>query len=124
MNITLWIVASVLALAFLASGLMKLSQPREKLVASGMGWAEDVAPGAIKALGATQVLGALGLVLPAVTGIATVLVPLAATGLGVTMVGAAIVHLRRGEAKSLPVNLLLLALAALVAWGRFGPYAF
>ncbi|MFD7733991.1 DoxX family protein [Kitasatospora phosalacinea] len=124
MNIALWIVASVLALAFLASGLMKSSQPREKLVASGMAWAEDVPPGAIKALGATQVLGALGLVLPAVTGIATVLVPCAATGLAVTMVGAAALHLRRGEAKSVPVNLVLLALAVLVAWGRFGPYAF
>ncbi|BAJ31775.1 MULTISPECIES: DoxX family protein [Kitasatospora] len=124
MNITLWIVAALLALAFAAAGLMKITKSREELVASGMGWAEDVAPGAIKALGATQVLGALGLILPAVTGIATVLVPLAATGLAVTMVGAAVVHLRRGEAKSLPVNLVLLALAVLVAWGRFGPYAF
>ncbi|WP_030464428.1 DoxX family protein [Kitasatospora sp. NRRL B-11411] len=124
MNITLWIIAAVLALAFTASGLMKLSQSREKLVASGMGWAADVPPGAIKALGATQVLGALGLVLPAATDIAPVLVPWAATGLAVTMVGAAAVHLRRGEAKSLPVNLVLFALAVVVAWGRFGSHAF
>jgi hypothetical protein len=68
------------------------------------------------------VAGAVGLILPAVTKIATVLVPLAATGLAITMVLATVVHLRRGETR-IVVNLVLLALAAFVAWGRFGPYA-
>jgi hypothetical protein len=64
------------------------------------------------------------LILPAVTGIAPILVPLAATGLAITMVLAIVVHLRRGEAKVIAPNLVLLALAVFVAWGRFGDYAF
>ncbi|MGW8970657.1 DoxX family protein [Streptomyces platensis] len=124
MNITLWIITSVLALAFLAAGLMKISQPREKLAASGMAWAEDFSPGSVRAIGAVEALGALGLILPAALGIAPALAAWAALGLAATMLGAAAVHLRRKEAKAIPVNLVLLLLAAVVAWGRFGPYAF
>ncbi|PYC69151.1 hypothetical protein C7C46_28285 [Streptomyces tateyamensis] len=124
MNITLWIIASVLALAFLGAGAMKLSQPREKLVASGMGWAQDFSAGAVKAIGAVELLGALGLVLPAALHIAPVLVAWAATGLAVTMVGAVLVHLRRGEAKQVAPSAVLLLLAVVVAWGRFGPCQF
>jgi hypothetical protein len=51
------------------------------------------------------------------------LVPLAAVGLGLLMVGAAAVHVRRGEVPFIAVNAALLAVAAFVAWGRFGPYA-
>ncbi|GAA2604970.1 DoxX family protein [Streptomyces tubercidicus] len=124
MNITLWIITSVLALAFLAAGLMKISQPREKLAASGMAWAEDFSPGSVRAIGAVEALGALGLILPAALGIAPALAAWAAVGLAATMLGAAAVHLRRKEAKAIPVNLALLLLAAVVTWGRFGPYAF
>ncbi|HEY8703075.1 MAG TPA: DoxX family protein [Arthrobacter sp.] len=124
MNITLWIVASVLALAFLAAGLMKIAQPQEKLAASGMGWTEDFNSGAVKAIGAAEVLGALGLILPAVTGIATFLVPVAATGLAVVMAGAIITHFRRGEKQPVAINAVLGALALFVALGRFGPFAF
>lgn len=124
MNTVLWIAASVLAFLFLAAGLMKISQPREKLAASGMAWAEDFSPRSVRAIGAVEALGALGLVLPAALGIAPVLTGWAALGLAATMLGAAAVHLRRKEAKSLPVALALLILAAVVAWGRFGPYAF
>ncbi|BDM74530.1 hypothetical protein HEK616_80170 (plasmid) [Streptomyces nigrescens] len=124
MNTTLWIIAGVLAMAFFAAGLMKLSQPKEKLAASGMAWAEDFSVGAVKAIGAVEVIGALGLILPAVLGKAPVLAAWAALGLAVTMVGAAAVHLRRKEAKAVPVNLVLFILAAVVAWARFGPYAF
>lgn len=123
-NILLWVVAGLLALAFLAAGGMKLAQPKEKLAESGLAWVEDFSAGAVKGIGAVEVLGALGLVLPAVTGIAPVLVPLAATGLALTMVGAAVVHVRRGETQMVVVNVVLLLLAAFVAWGRFGPHAF
>jgi flagellar biosynthesis component FlhA len=72
-----------------------------------------------------EVLGALGLILPAVTGIAPVLVPLAATGLAIVMVFAAAVHVRRGDGLAAAVPAIVLGLlAAFVAWGRFGPYAF
>ncbi|MFD3948347.1 DoxX family protein [Streptomyces sp. NPDC058579] len=65
MNTALWVIASVLALVFLAAGLIKISQSREKLSASGMAWTADFSPGTVKTVGAVEVLGALGLVLPA-----------------------------------------------------------
>ncbi|MFE3760381.1 DoxX family protein [Streptomyces sp. NPDC059104] len=124
MNTALWVVSSVLALAFLAAGLMKISQPREKLAASGMAWTADFSPGAVKTVGAVEVLGAVGLIVPAALGVAPALAAWAALGLAATMLGATVLHLRRKEATALPVALLLLGLAAVVAWGRFGPYAF
>ena len=124
MNVVLWIVAGVLAAAFLGAGLMKLAQPKEKLVESGMGWAGDFSPGVVKAIGALEVLGALGLILPAVFDVATVLVPIAAVGLALIMAGAIVVHARRKETPMVVINLVLLALATFVAWGRFGDYSF
>lgn len=112
------------ALLGLFSGATKVLQSREQLIASGMGLYEDWSPPAIKAIGVLELLAAIGLILPAVTGIAPILVPLAATGLVATMVGAMVVHARRGELSYLALNLVLLVLAAMVAWGRFGPYAF
>lgn len=123
MNIALWVIAGLLAMLFLASGIMKLVQPREKLVAS-MPVFEDFGAGSIKAIGALEVLAAVGLVLPAVLDIAPVLVPLAAVGLVLLMVSACVAHLRRHEAQGIVVTLVLFALAVLVAWGRFGPQSF
>jgi uncharacterized membrane protein YphA (DoxX/SURF4 family) len=124
MNIALWIIAGLLAVAVLASGAMKLARPKEKLAAFGMGWVEDFSAGAVKAIGALEVLAAVGLILPAALGIAPVLVPLAAVGLVVLMVGAIITHLGRHEAQVIASPMALLALAVLVAWGRFGPQSF
>ncbi|MDJ1133686.1 DoxX family protein [Streptomyces iconiensis] len=124
MNVTLWIVAGVLALPFAGLGLMKVAQSKETLAAGSMTWAEDFSPGVLKAIGAVEVLAAVGLILPAVFDIAPVLVPLAATGLAVTMVGAGVVHIRRNEPSNVVVNVVLLALALFVAWGRFGPHSF
>jgi uncharacterized membrane protein YphA (DoxX/SURF4 family) len=123
MNIALWIIAGLLAGAVLVSGAMKLAQPKEKL-ASRYGWVEDFSAGAVKAIGTLEVLAAVGLILPAALGIAPVLVPLAAVGLVVLMAGAIITHLRRHEAGVIASPLALLALAVLVAWGRFGPRSF
>lgn len=119
MDVVLWIVAGLLALAFLAAGAMKLAQPKEKLAASGMGWVDDFSAGAVKGIGLLEVLGAIGLVLPGLTGVAPVLVPLAALGLALTMVGAAVVHTRRGEQQMVVVNAVLLVLALVVVVGRF-----
>jgi uncharacterized membrane protein YphA (DoxX/SURF4 family) len=124
MNLALWIVAIVLAATFAGSGLMKLLVPKDKLVSSGQGWAQDYTPTNIRLLGFVELLGAAGLILPAVTHIAPILVPLAAIGLVLVMVGAAMVHARRKEAMNIGVNAVLLALAVFVAWGRFGPYPF
>jgi uncharacterized membrane protein YphA (DoxX/SURF4 family) len=123
-NITLWIIAGVLAAAFAAAGLMKLAQPKAKLAEAGMPWTEDFSDGQIKMIGALEVLGALGLILPAALDIAPILTPIAAAGLALLMVGAAITHVRRGEQNMVPVNLVLAALAAFVAIMRFGPNSF
>lgn len=122
MNVAIWVLQVLLALAFLAAGLMKVSQPRQRL-ATSMGWVEDFSDPTVRAIGALELLGALGLLLPALTGVATVLVPLAAVGLAVLMVAAAITHRRRGELPLIGINAVLLVLAVVVAWARFGPYS-
>jgi uncharacterized membrane protein YphA (DoxX/SURF4 family) len=123
-DVVLWIIAGLLAAAFLAAGIMKLFLPKEKLAASGLVWTEDFSAGQVKAIGALELAAAVGLVVPAAIDVVPVLVPLAALGLVLMMIGAAIVHLRRGEAQMIAVNAALLIPAAVVAWGRFGPYSF
>lgn len=125
MNVVLWIVASVLALAILGAGLMKLTRPKEKLAAAnGMGWTNDFSAGTIKTIGGLEVLAAIGLILPPALGVAPVLAPLAALGLVLVMIGAVVTHARRKENQAILVPVVLLVLAAVVAWGRFGPYSF
>jgi len=123
MNVVLWIVAGLLAAVFLAAGATKLTQPKEKL-ATSMQWTEDFQPGQLKAIGTVEVLGAIGLILPALVDIAPVLVPVAAVGLGLVMLGAIATHGRRKEPQAIVVNVVLLAIAVFVAWGRFGPNSF
>jgi len=118
MNVALWVVAGLLAAVYLGAGLAKLTRPKESL-APAMGFVEDYSAGAVKAIGAVEVLGALGLVLPQATGIAPVLTPVAAVGLAIVQLGAIRVHVRRGERQQLPVNVVLLVLALFVAVGRF-----
>jgi len=122
-NIALWVVQGLLAAAYLAAGLMKLLRSREQMVASGsFEWAKDMTDGAVKAIGAVEVLGALGVVLPAALHLLPVLTPVAAVGLFLMMAGATVTHARRGEKSALggPVVLGLVALAVAVL--RFGPY--
>lgn len=125
MNIALWIVAGFMATGFLVAGVAKLLIPRETLArAPGGGWVMDFSAAFVKALGAVEILGAAGLILPAVLRIAPVLVPLAAVGLGLDMAGASVVEFRRHEYRHMLGNLFYLALLAFVAWGRFGPWSF
>jgi hypothetical protein len=125
MNLVLWLLAGLLALFFAFAGISKLAQSKEKLLSSpNMAWAADFSPGLIKVIGALEILAAFGLLLPGAVDLATLLVPLAATGLVALMVGAAITHGRRKETQAVVINVVLLVLAAVVAWGRFGPYAF
>jgi uncharacterized membrane protein YphA (DoxX/SURF4 family) len=118
MNIALWIVQVALALAFGMAGFMKLTQPYQKLSAR-MAWVNDFSPNSVRAIGLIEILGALGLILPGVTGILPVLVPLAAAGLVLDMLGAAFTHVRRREMGVIAANFVLLALAAFIAYGRF-----
>ncbi len=121
MNTVLWVIQIVLAVAFLAAGTAKVTQPKQKL-RERMAWVDDYSQPMVRFIGSMEILGALGLVLPAATGIAPILTPIAAVGLVVVMVGAAVTHLRRHEIPNIAANAVLLVLAAVVAWGRFGPY--
>ncbi|MFC5731648.1 MULTISPECIES: DoxX family protein [Nocardioides] len=123
MNILLWTLAGLLAAMFLAAGIMKLSQPKQKLVTTpNMAWAEDFSPGMLKTIGAAEVLAAAGLILPAALDVVPILVPLAAVGVALLMVGAAATHARRREGQPVVINAVLIAVAVVIAWGRFGPY--
>lgn len=125
MNLALWIIAGFLAAVFLFAGSTKLFMSREELAeAPGGGWVLDFSAGFVKALGAVEILGAVGLILPGLLGIAPVLVPLAAVGLATIMVGAAIVTYRRHESIHVLVDVTYLAMAVFVAFGRFGPESF
>ena len=119
MSIALWVVSSILALAFLFAGASKLSQPKEALAQRGMAYVEDFSATQVKLIGAAEVLGAIGLILPWATGIAPVLTLIAAVGLAVLMVGAMLTHRRRKEPQPIVINAILLAAAVFVAVGRF-----
>lgn len=119
MGIVVWVLQVLLAIAFCAAGLMKLLRPKDEL-RERMDWVENVTPRGIKLVGLIELLGGLGLVLPALTGIAPVLTPLAAVGLALVMVGAIIVHVQRRDpvGQMIPA-LVLLILDLLCLWGLF-----
>jgi uncharacterized membrane protein YphA (DoxX/SURF4 family) len=125
MNVFLWIVAGLLAAFFLAAGANKLAQSKEKLGQNAnMKWTEDFSAGTLKLIGAAEVLGALGLILPGAFDIAPILVPLAAVGLAIIMAAAIVVHARRKEFQVIGINAVVLVLTLVVAIFRFGPNSF
>ncbi|MEU3340600.1 DoxX family protein [Streptomyces sp. NPDC006668] len=120
MNILLWVVQSLLAAAFLTVGAMKIFRNRTALAAT-FGWVEQFSDLSVKAIGALDALVGFGLVLPGATDIAPTLVPWAALG-GIALAGGgSVVHLRRSETQLAAVNVVYIALLALIVWGRFGP---
>lgn len=118
MNMALWIVQGGLALMFAMAGAMKMTQPVEKL-SKRMTWVNDVSASTVRLIGLLELLGAIGLVAPMLTGILPILTPLAAIGLILTMIGAVLTNLRHKEYPHIAINLVLLVLAAFVAYGRF-----
>jgi putative oxidoreductase len=115
--VALWIAQLVLAAMFGMAGVMKLTAPIAVL-AQNMVWPGDVPAALVRVIGASELSGALGLLLPSLTRIKPALTPLAAAGLAVIMLLAAIFHIARGEGQMVPVNVALGAVAAFVAWGR------
>jgi hypothetical protein len=116
-RIALWSAQIILALAFGMAGVMKLTTPLQELLSSmpslaGMGWL-------VRFIGLSELAAAIGLILPALTRIAPILTPVAASGLLVIMVLAAGLHLLRAEFSALPIVAALAALTYFVAWGRF-----
>jgi hypothetical protein len=121
MNLALWIVQGLLALVMLLTGAVKLVQPREK-IAEKLKWAKTWTDTNVKLLGLAEVLGAVGLIVPVLTGILPVLTPVAAVCLTIIMGGAVKTHKDLGE-PTVPV-IVLAALLLFVAIGRSGFVSF
>ena len=117
-NLTLWIAQGLLAILFGMAGLMKSTQPVSKL-ASTVTWATRFPVIIVLLIGLSELLGALGLILPGLLDILPILTPIAAAGLALIQLLAIVHHSRHGEGKAIIFNLVLLALALFVSWGRF-----
>jgi putative oxidoreductase len=115
-NYGLWTAQALLAVAFLGSGLMKLTTPLDQL-AQSMPLAKDM-PALVRFIGVSELAGAFGVLLPAATRIIPRLTVAAALGLTTVMVLAFGYHLMQGDVAHSPPSLVLGALSAWVAWGR------
>ncbi|GAB1513613.1 DoxX family protein [Actinophytocola sp. KF-1] len=120
MNLALWITTGLLAAVALLGGTTKSFLPKEKLAAAHGGeWTATASTGFVRTLGVLELLAAVGLILPAVVGVAPVMVPVTAVCWILLMIGAMITHGRLGQYKLVLLNVAYLALAAFIAWGRF-----
>ncbi len=117
MNVALWIVQGLLALAFAFAGFMKATRPIDSL-ATQMPWTEAVPTGVVRFIGVAELLGGIGLVLPLLLGIQPWLTSLAAAGLALVMLLAALFHTLRRELPAIAINAVLAALAIFIAYGR------
>ncbi|MBF6466802.1 DoxX family protein [Nocardia beijingensis] len=115
MTVAYWIVAAALAVFYLYAGGIKVVRSTDRLRPM-MGWIDAVPLGFVRLVGVLEVLGAIGLVLPPLTGIAAQLSVAAAAGLALIQVGGLTLHLRRGEREVIGLNLLLLVLAVVATW--------
>lgn len=115
MLVTYWIVAGLLALFYLYSGAIKVVQSKEKLRPM-MAWVDTMPLAFVRTIGVLEVLGAIGLMLPPLMGVAPWLALAAAIGLVLVQIGGITLHLRRGEAKVIGLNIVLLAAAAVTVW--------
>ena len=117
LHVGLWIVQCLLGAMFLAVGTMKATQPIANL-ANALGWPAEVPAALVRLIGVAELLGGLGLILPAATRIMPMLTPLAGAGLATAMLFATIFHISHGEFRALAAPIVLGCLAAFVAWGR------
>lgn len=123
MNTTLWGFQGLLAAFMFLPRLMKLTNSNDQLIKKGNGrmdWAEDISAANMKIIGVLEVLAAIGLVVSMSVGLIPILTPFAAIGVILTMMGAILLHLKRGdEPKAWGINIMILLMAAFVAYGRF-----
>jgi len=122
MNIALWIVQVLLLGMYAMAGVMKTfttAKAKETLP-----WAKGRSDAFVRFIGISELLGALGMVLPMLTGILPWLTPLAAVGLAIIQILAIFSeHLPKKEYNVIPMNIVLLALAVFIVWGRWGLFA-
>lgn len=119
MSIALWVLQSLLAIAFVMAGGMKLALPIDQLVEKGMLFAKDAPSWLVRFIGISEVAGALGLILPAALKIQPKLTPIAAALLSLVMVLAVGTHVMRGEMAAIGAPVVLALLCGFIAWGRF-----
>ena len=117
LRVSLWIVQALLAVMFVGTGVWKLVTPIPTLAAK-MPWMGQVSLGFLQLTALFDLLGGLGLMLPALTRIKPTLVPLAALGCAALQVCAIVFHLSRGEGANTPFNFVLVLLSLFVFWGR------
>lgn len=115
MNILLWVLQVLLAVAFLAHGWMFLFPPEDMVAAMNAA----IPPALRLFIGVAEVLAAIGLTLPGLTRILPWLVPSAAAGLMIVMIGAVILHVLRGEVSATITTAILFALLTFVAYMRW-----
>ena len=115
MELAYWVVAALLAAFYLYAGGKKVAQSQEQLQPM-MGWVDTIPMPVVRTIGVLEVLGAAGLILPPLTGIAPWLAVAAAIGLVLIQAGGIVVHLSRGEARVIGLNIALLVTAAATAW--------
>ena len=118
LNIALWVAQVLLAAMFLMAGIMKATQPIEE-PSQSMTWVNDFSAGMVRFIGISELLGGIGLLLPALLRIKPIFTPLAALGLFIIMVLAFIYHISNAEYQALGINLILGAIAVFIAWGRY-----
>ncbi len=116
-NIGLWIAQGLLAAMFIMAGLMKTTQPVEAL-AESLPWVTSTPLALVRFIGISELLGGLGLLLPSILRIKPLLTVWAGLGLAVVMILAAGFHASRGEFSSIGMNVVLIAIALFIAWGR------
>ncbi|MGD0559814.1 MAG: DoxX family protein [Streptosporangiaceae bacterium] len=114
MHVAYWIVAGLLALFYLYGGGIKVIRTREQLLPM-MAWVDSTPMPAVRAIGTVEVLGAIGLILPPLTGIAPWLAFAAAIGFVILQIAATRVHLRRGD-RQIGLNIGLIVAAAVTIW--------
>lgn len=119
--LVLWLLQLVLAILFAGMGMMKLTQRYRRLTRT-LRWPADFAPATVKLIGAAEVLGALGLILPVALDRFEILTPLAAVALAILMALAIGVHLRRNERNMVALPAILLGICLAVAAGRFAEF--
>ena len=117
-NVVLWIVQVFLAIIFLVAGFAMTFQPLNTL-ANTINWVSDVPAGMVRCIGISEILAAIGLIVPAIIGIWPQLTAFAASGVAFVMASASIFHFMRGEFFALPMTIVLTGLAAFVEYGRW-----
>jgi len=119
MNAVTWIIQGILAVAYVMAGVMKSTQPPDKLVNLGLKWVGRLKVSTVRFIGISELLGAIGLILPEALDVYPILTPIAASGLSLLMLLASVHHLKHKEKQAAIFTFVLMLLAVFVAFERY-----